>query len=162
MSTDVSDGITEKVNKDNERSNDEIVEEKEIITQRKVSFPDEEHLVTQYFEAADPWQDAQRGCGIRIDGREGDPNKGSVFAQVARNPGKIMGYRQDNRFQDSRLDSDERLDVYPASISNRKGDDARSGSTRSPRADGQGIRFQICILLRRPGRFIQRFQNYLS
>lgn len=38
---------------------DEVCEKKRQRPQRKVAFPDDEHIVTQYFEPANPWQDGE-------------------------------------------------------------------------------------------------------
>lgn len=38
---------------------DEVCEKKEEKPKRKVSFPHDEDLVTQYFEPANPWHDGK-------------------------------------------------------------------------------------------------------
>lgn len=38
---------------------EEICEKKRQRPQRKVAFPDDEHIVTQYFEPANPWHDGE-------------------------------------------------------------------------------------------------------
>lgn len=51
---------TENVGQEqSDTSFNEICEKKKQKNQRKVAFPDEEHIVTQYFEPANPWHDGK-------------------------------------------------------------------------------------------------------